>query len=124
VQDASRSATSQVKAHLAAPRVPPGDASPVWERALAEEMERTLVAGYACAMALDSECMRLERRVHELAREVRASSREVGALRHAEHELGEREGELHALRDLLHELQEQVAERRARVRGADARNGG
>jgi hypothetical protein len=66
-------------------------------------LEDTLTDGYACALSLDAECDRLERRVTEHAAQLTSESgeehaRELSALARM---LAHRRRELDALRDLL-----------------------
>jgi hypothetical protein len=66
-------------------------------------LENTLTDGYACALSLDAECDRLERRIAERAARIGTDSsaeqaRELSALVRL---LARRRQELEALRDLL-----------------------
>jgi hypothetical protein len=66
-------------------------------------LEDTLTDGYACALSLDAECERLERRIAEHAAELTGENaeehgRELSALARL---LAERRKELNSLRDLL-----------------------
>jgi hypothetical protein len=66
-------------------------------------LEDTLTDGYACALSLDAECDRIERRIAEHAAELTSESgeehtRQLSALARL---LGRRRGELDALRGLL-----------------------
>lgn len=76
------------------------------------EMEHLLVSGYACALALDSECRKLDATVRELALRIDGDLAEVGELRRVKRELSSRNGELDGLRDLLGELHGRIASRR------------
>lgn len=78
-------------------------------------LENTLTDGYACALSLDAECDRLERRIADRAARVGAESsveqaRELSALVRL---LGRRRRELDALRELLGVLR--AGARQARV---------
>jgi hypothetical protein len=112
---------AQVRAQLALPATATGAREPAWDRALTDEMERTLVSGYACAMTVESECLTLERTVHALAAGLRSSMSAVGELRRVERELEQRRTQREELRELLRELRDQVAQRRARLDGPAAR---
>jgi hypothetical protein len=77
-------------------------------------LEDTLTDGYACALSLDAECDRLERRIAERAAEITAETseehaRELSALARL---LVNRRGELEALRELLALLRSGVQETR------------
>ena len=77
-------------------------------------LENTLTDGYACALALDAECDRLERRISDHAAGLSADSsaddaRELSALVRL---LTRRRRELDALRDLLAVLRAGVQEAR------------
>jgi hypothetical protein len=77
-------------------------------------LEDTLTDGYACALSLDAECERLERRIAEHAAELTGENaeehaRELSALARL---LADRRKELDALRDLLALLRAGVQEAR------------
>lgn len=77
-------------------------------------LEDTLTDGYACALSLDAECDRLERRIAEHAAQLTSESgdehaRELSALARM---LGHRRRELAAFRDLLALLRAGVQEAR------------
>lgn len=77
-------------------------------------LEDTLTDGYACALSLDAECDRIERRLAEHAAELTSESgdehaRELSALARM---LSHRRRELDALRDLLALLRAGVQEAR------------
>ena len=76
------------------------DASAEGARLPRTEVERTLTDGYALALELDAECLRLERRIDRLTRDV-AEGREVSA------------GKLSGLLRRLHETEERSVELRA-----------
>jgi hypothetical protein len=77
-------------------------------------LEDTLTDGYACALSLDAECERLERRLAEHAAELTAESGEehTRQLSKLARLLGRRRRELDALRDLLVVLRAGVQEAR------------
>jgi hypothetical protein len=77
-------------------------------------LEDTLTDGYACALSLDAECERLERRIAEHAAELTSESADEHAqeLSAQARLLGNRRKELHALRDLLAHLRAGVQEAR------------
>jgi hypothetical protein len=75
------------------------DASAEGARLPRNEVEPILTDGYAHALELDAECLRLEHRIDRLTREV-ADGREVPA------------GKLSGLLRLLHETEEQGADLR------------
>jgi hypothetical protein len=77
-------------------------------------LEETLTDGYACALSLDAECVRIERRISENAAELSGSSgaewaRELSALARL---LAHRRRELDALRGLLTVLRTGVQQAR------------
>lgn len=77
-------------------------------------LEETLTDGYACALSLDAECGRLERRISENAAELSGSdgaewARELSALSRL---LARRRRELDTLRGLLVALRAGVQEAR------------
>jgi hypothetical protein len=77
-------------------------------------LENTLTDGYACALSLDAECHRIERRIAEHAAQVTGDraeelAQELSALARL---LSDRRGELHSLRDLLAVLRAGVQEAR------------
>jgi hypothetical protein len=76
------------------------DANAEGERLPRDEVEATLTEGYARALGLDAECLRLEQRIERLTREV-AEGRELP------------EGKLSGLLRRLHETEEQSLELRA-----------
>jgi|SRR5918911_491446 hypothetical protein len=75
-------------------------------------LEHTLTDGYACALALDAECARLERSIGELAAELDGDSTEQQAheLSRTARRLGNSKRELVALRRLLASLRTEAAE--------------
>lgn len=78
------------------------------------QLENTLTDGYACALSLDAECDRLQRRISERAARLGGESsvdqaRELAALARL---LARRRRELEALRDLLAVLRAGVQEAR------------
>lgn len=75
------------------------------------EVEPTLTEGYARALQLDAECLRLEQRINRLTREV-AEGREIpsGKLSGLLERLHETERESGDLRELLAPLREAVAQ--------------
>jgi hypothetical protein len=77
-------------------------------------LEDTLTEGYACALALDAECDRLERRIAEHAARlgVDGSAEEARKLSALARHLARRRRELEALRDLLAVLRAGVQEAR------------
>jgi hypothetical protein len=80
-----------------------------------QRLEETLTSGYARALALEAESLRLERRLGELAATIaRDSSPELGdELTDVAHQLAGHEGQVVRLRELLAPLRERVAELRA-----------
>jgi hypothetical protein len=77
-------------------------------------LEDTLTDGYACALSLDAECDRIERRLAEHAAQLTGESgdehaRELSALARL---LAHRRSELESLRDLLAHLRAGVQEAR------------
>ena len=76
-----------------------------------KDVEPTLTEGYARALQLDAECLRLERRIDRLTREV-AEGREIpsGKLSSLLKLLHETEQESADLRELLAPLREVVAQ--------------
>ena len=76
-------------------------------------LETTLTDGYACALTLDAECMRLERcisaRAERLARGSQDEANELSALARL---LTARRGELTSLRELLASLKNGAREPR------------
>lgn len=77
-------------------------------------LEETLTDGYACALSLDAECGRIERRISENAAELSGSNggewaRELSTLARV---LARRRRELDALRSLLTVLRAGVQEAR------------
>jgi hypothetical protein len=80
---------------------------------LLTEMEHTLTDGYARALELEGERMRLERQIGELARRIEGPD-EAGELRVLAQRLRNADESLASLRDVLGELQQRVeAERTA-----------
>jgi hypothetical protein len=80
---------------------------------LLTEMEHTLTDGYARALELEGERMRLERQIGELARRIEGPD-EAGELRVLAQRLRNADENLASLRDVLGELQQRVeAERTA-----------
>ena len=78
-------------------------------------LEETLTEGYAEALALDAERLRLERRIGEVAREARADS--GGELTSLGRRLTLTDGELARLRALLATLHDRARTARDRSRG-------
>lgn len=76
------------------------------------EMEHTLTDGYAYALALEGERMRLERRIGELTRRIDRVE-QVGELRSLAARMRTADDDLAILRDLLGALQRQVDAARA-----------
>src|ERR671936_2970687 len=76
------------------------------------EMEHTLTDGYARALQIEAERLRLERRIGELAHLIDGPD-EAGELRRLAHRLRTADEDLASLRDLLGELQRRVDEERA-----------
>jgi hypothetical protein len=110
----STSIAAQVRALLETtdPQAPAAG-QPEWARAMVGEMEHVLVSGYACALTLDGERLRLEDRLHELALRVDGNLEQASELTRVRRDLRSREGELDGLRTLLGELRTRVADRRA-----------
>jgi len=80
---------------------------------LLTEMEHTLTDGYARALELEGERLRLERRIGELASRIEGLD-EAGELRVLAQRLRNADENLASLRDVLGELQQRVeAERTA-----------
>jgi hypothetical protein len=80
---------------------------------LLTEMEHTLTDGYARALELEAERLRLERRIGELAHQIDGPE-QVGELRALAEKVRAADDELASLRDLLGALQRRVdAERTA-----------
>jgi hypothetical protein len=87
--------------------------SPDPSQPLLTEMEHTLTDGYARALQLEGERIRLERQIGELARRI-DGPHEAGELRMLAQRLRNADDDLASLRDLLGELQRRVqAERTA-----------
>jgi hypothetical protein len=107
LQNQLSSITDRIQGLLA--RIERGDyPDPAW-------LESTLTDGYACALSLDAECDRLERRIADGAARIGAESsaeqaRQLSALVRL---LARRRGELAAFRDLLGVLR--AGARQARV---------
>jgi hypothetical protein len=76
-------------------------------------VEDTLTEGYAEALALEAERMRLERRIGEVARDARADSTEE--LRGLSVRLARADGQLTELRNLLATLHERARVLRSRT---------
>jgi hypothetical protein len=72
------------------------------------DVEDTLTDGYALALGLEGERLRIERRMADLARDVEGPE-EVGELRRLAVELIGTEAELAEIRTLLAELRRQAA---------------
>jgi hypothetical protein len=87
-----------------------GDGAPRLER-----LEETLTSGYARALALEAETLRLKRRLGELASTIaRQSSPELAdELTDVAHRLAASEGQIRILRELLSSLRHRVAGLRA-----------
>jgi hypothetical protein len=81
----------------------PGDPG----RLLLNDMEHTLTDGYARALELESEVMRIERRIGELAHEVEAPD-EAEELRGLASRMRVTQENLARLRDLLADLRQRV----------------
>jgi hypothetical protein len=79
---------------------------------LLTEMEHTLTDGYARALELEGERLRLERRIGELAHRIDGPD-EAGELRALAQRLRSADDDLASLRDLLGALQRQVDDARA-----------
>ena len=80
-----------------------------------QRLEETLTSGYARALALEAESLRLERRLGELAATVARESSPALAneFTRVAHRLAAHEGQIAQLRELLAPLRERVAELRA-----------
>ena len=80
-----------------------------------QRLEETLTSGYARALALEAESLRLERRLGELVATIaRESSPQLAEeLTSVAHRLATHEGQIAQLRELLAPLRERVAELRA-----------
>jgi hypothetical protein len=76
------------------------------------ELEHTLTDGYAVALELESDRMRLERQIGELAHSVDGPE-EVDELKDLAHRLQATDEDLASLRELLPELQRRVSVARA-----------
>jgi len=87
------------------------DACAVGKALSRNEVEPTLTEGYARALELDGECLRIERRINRLTREV-AEGRQIpsGKLSGLLERLHETEQESEGLRALLAPLREAVAQ--------------
>jgi DNA-binding FadR family transcriptional regulator len=79
---------------------------------LLTEMEHTLTDGYARALELEAERLRLERRIGELAHNLEGPG-QVGELRRLAERLRTADDNLMALRQVLAELQRRVEADRA-----------
>jgi hypothetical protein len=79
---------------------------------LLTEMEHTLTDGYARALALESEVLRIEKRMGDLAHEVEQPD-EAEQLRGLSASLRETRGDLELLRGLLSDLHRQIDAARA-----------
>jgi hypothetical protein len=79
---------------------------------LLTEMEHTLTDGYARALELEGERLRLERQIGELAHRIDGPD-EAGELRMLAQRLRNADEDLASLRDLLGELQRRVEAERA-----------
>ena len=79
------------------------DDPPARDKASRARVERTLTDGYAGAMKLEAERLRLERRIGEVAAEVSVEKRgsKTEELAELSIRLTEASGELHHLRELL-----------------------
>ena len=86
--------------------------SPDPNQPLLTEMEHTLTDGYARALQLEGERLRLERQIGELARRIEGPD-EAGELRMLTQRLRNTDEDLASLRDLLSELQRRVEAERA-----------
>jgi hypothetical protein len=86
--------------------------SPDPSQPLLTEMEHTLTDGYARALQLEAERLRLERQIGELARRIEGPD-EAGQLRMLAQRLRNADEDLAGLRDLLSELQRLVEAERA-----------
>lgn len=87
-----------------------GDEAPGLER-----LEETLTAGYARALALEAENLRLERRLGELVTTIARDASRIAAdeLGDVAHRLAACEGEIARLRELLSTLRDRAAAVRA-----------
>ena len=92
--------------HLLDPRNPDPDDP------LLTEMEHTLTDGYARALELEAERLRLERRIGELAHHIEGQD-EADELRALAQKLRTADDELAGLRDVLSALQRRVDAERA-----------
>jgi predicted nuclease with TOPRIM domain len=79
---------------------------------LLTEMEHTLTDGYARALELEGERLRIERQIGELTHQIDGLE-QVGELRRLADGLRRADDELMRLRDLLAELQREVESARA-----------
>ena len=108
VQDDLRPLLADIRSLIEAPTTG-GDAPRL------DELEETLTAGYARALALEAESLRLERRLGELATTVArdASGGTADELADVAHRLAASEGEVARLRELLSTLRNRVTAVRA-----------
>jgi predicted nuclease with TOPRIM domain len=95
----------QIRGLIDARRADPG-------KPLLTEMEHTLTDGYARALELEGERLRIERRIGELTHQIDGLE-QVGELRRLADGLRRADDELMRLRDLLTELQREVESVRA-----------
>jgi hypothetical protein len=79
---------------------------------LLTEMENTLTDGYARALELEGERLRLERRIGALTHQIDGPE-QIGELRSLANRLRSADDDLASLRDLLSALQQQVDAARA-----------
>ncbi len=79
-----------------------------------EELERVLTDGYAHALALEAERLRIERRLGEVAAEIaEGDEAAVGELARLSTRLRDANGDLVELRDVLTSLRDRYAQLRA-----------
>jgi hypothetical protein len=78
-----------------------------------DDVEDVLTAGYAHALALEAQQLRLERQLWQLARERDAASDDAAAADDLNHRLGDVEFELSHLRTVLVTLRDRARELRA-----------
>jgi hypothetical protein len=96
------STIERIRSLLAAP-VEGGDAPP------REDLEATLTEGYAEALALDGQRLRLERRIDELTKKLARGGDNHEELRKLMSQLAEAEADLEGLRELLLDLRQRAA---------------
>jgi hypothetical protein len=96
---------ARIRSLLDPPALDPGEP-------LLTEMEHTLTDGYARALEIEAERLRLERRIGELAHQIEGPL-QAGELRGLAERLRSADDDLASLRDLLGELQRRVEAERA-----------